>query len=332
MLWRILDNFAPVMRENEYFSHLYAIAQALNKEFSLHSALKTALEKTVQLLQLDTGWIWLMQGDKSVYLAASYNLPPALKDHPERLSGRCYCIEKYLSNTIEKARNISEIACSRLHAIKSGTLDLKFHATIPINLGNEKVGLINLVSKQKQELSPIQLCILNTIGELVGIVIQRTRAQDIQASIPMQNGASVMEVLGRAFPPKFDALISSLEQAQSGLALASTPNALEQINYALNQAAQLKHQLTHLLDEATEHRSANNSDKSFHYPASPLTDRELEILVLVKKGCTNKQIAEALFISERTVKFHLTSVLSKLSASTRTEAVNIALKRGLISF
>jgi len=103
------------MSDKEYFSHLYEIAANLNREFSLPAALRVSLEKTVQLLNLETGWIWLVQADvKSVYLAASYNLPPALGNHPERLSGWCYCIEKYLSNDIAKARNISEIACSRL--------------------------------------------------------------------------------------------------------------------------------------------------------------------------------------------------------------------------
>src|SRR5437868_7740887 len=98
------------MDDKQYFSHLYEIASNLNREFSLPSALKVALEKTVRLLNLETGWIWLVQPDvKSVYLAASYNLPPALAEHPERLSGWCFCIEKYLSNDIEKGMNISEI-------------------------------------------------------------------------------------------------------------------------------------------------------------------------------------------------------------------------------
>lgn len=136
------------MSDKEYFSHLYEIASHLNKEFSLHAALRKALEKTVELLDLETGWIWLVQNDnKSVYLATSYNLPPALGNHPERLSGWCFCIDKYLSNAFSEARNISEITCSRLKDIKSGTRDLKFHATVPIFVKGEKTGLLNLMSK-----------------------------------------------------------------------------------------------------------------------------------------------------------------------------------------
>lgn len=64
---------------------------------------------------------------------------------------------------------------------------------------------------------------------------------------------------------------------------------------------------------------------------SPLTPRETEILTYMAKGYLNKQIAEALFISEQTIKNHITSILRKLDANARTEAVVTALKRGLIS-
>ena len=62
-----------------------------------------------------------------------------------------------------------------------------------------------------------------------------------------------------------------------------------------------------------------------------LTPREREILALLANGARNKDIAEALFISERTVKVHVTSLMQKLDANTRTEAVAKAIQRGLIS-
>jgi len=133
------------MNDKDYFSQLYEIASHLNKEHTLSAALSKALEKTVEILNLETGWFWLTEPDnKSVFLAASYNLPPALSNHPERLSGWCYCIAQYLSDDIDQAMNISEIACSRLKDIDSGTKDLKFHATIPIIIHGQKVGLMNL--------------------------------------------------------------------------------------------------------------------------------------------------------------------------------------------
>lgn len=63
---------------------------------------------------------------------------------------------------------------------------------------------------------------------------------------------------------------------------------------------------------------------------SPLTARELEVLRMMAEGAANKTIAWKLSISEHTVKFHVASILSKLNASTRTEAVATGVRRGLI--
>jgi DNA-binding NarL/FixJ family response regulator len=64
----------------------------------------------------------------------------------------------------------------------------------------------------------------------------------------------------------------------------------------------------------------------------PLTGREREVLEMLAQGRGNKEIAAKLNISEHTVKFHVASILGKLGAGTRTEAVSIALRRGLILF
>jgi DNA-binding NarL/FixJ family response regulator len=61
-----------------------------------------------------------------------------------------------------------------------------------------------------------------------------------------------------------------------------------------------------------------------------LTARELEVLKLLAQGLQNKEIAGKLSISERTVKFHVSSILSKLGAGNRTEAVTMALQQGII--
>ena len=64
---------------------------------------------------------------------------------------------------------------------------------------------------------------------------------------------------------------------------------------------------------------------------SPLTPREMEILRHIAEGYSNKQIALELDLSERTIKNHVTSILRKLNANARTEAVIMAVKRGIIS-
>jgi len=64
--------------------------------------------------------------------------------------------------------------------------------------------------------------------------------------------------------------------------------------------------------------------------AEPLTDRECEVLALLAQGKSNKEIAAELFITQRTVKFHVSSIMGKLGAGNRTEAVTLAAQRGLI--
>lgn len=62
-----------------------------------------------------------------------------------------------------------------------------------------------------------------------------------------------------------------------------------------------------------------------------LTPRERQVLFLMSEGLGNKEIAARLGISDHTVKFHASSILGKLGAGSRTEAVSQGIKRGLIS-
>jgi len=64
--------------------------------------------------------------------------------------------------------------------------------------------------------------------------------------------------------------------------------------------------------------------------AEPLSGRELEVLDLLAEGLSNKLIAHALNISGHTVKTHVASIFAKLGASSRTEAVSQAIRRGLV--
>jgi DNA-binding NarL/FixJ family response regulator len=67
-------------------------------------------------------------------------------------------------------------------------------------------------------------------------------------------------------------------------------------------------------------------------PKSELTDRELQILNLIVKGMSNRQIAGALGITEATVKWHVNILLSRLNVSDRTQAAVAALQRGIVEF
>ncbi len=61
-----------------------------------------------------------------------------------------------------------------------------------------------------------------------------------------------------------------------------------------------------------------------------LTPREIEVLRMMAEGLGNKEIAVRLGISDHTVKFHISSILAKVGASSRTEAVTIGIRMGLV--
>lgn len=65
-------------------------------------------------------------------------------------------------------------------------------------------------------------------------------------------------------------------------------------------------------------------------PGEDLTERERDVLALLIAGKTNKEIASTLSVSDGTVRFHVSNILSKMGASNRTEAVSMALQRGLV--
>jgi len=83
------------------------------------------------------------------------------------------------------------------------------------------------------------------------------------------------------------------------------------------------------LPNFTPSRESTETDVSTS-KVDALTEREVEVLGMLAEGLGNKTIAYRLGISEHTVKFHVSSVIAKLGASGRTEAVTIGIRRGLI--
>ena len=163
-------------RRNRELSILTEIAQALNREVDLPRALAAALSQVARLLDLDTGWIWLLAEETGEsYLAASQNLPPALGNFPDRMAGSCYCLDTFRGGDMNGAANLNMITCSRLKWIQDGTQGLKYHASIPLYHGAQKLGVLNLASTGWRELSAEDLQLLSTVGDMLAIAITRAR-------------------------------------------------------------------------------------------------------------------------------------------------------------
>jgi two-component system, NarL family, sensor kinase len=165
-------------RRNHELSVLNEIARELNRSVNLGEALGFTLSRVAELLGLRTGWIWLIEGSSSQpYLAASQNLPPALANDPRHMdgSGYCYCLDTYKKGDLEGAANVNVLTCSRLSGLIDGTGGLRYHASIPLYAGDKKLGVMNVASPDWRSLSPEELQLLYTIGDLLSIAVERAR-------------------------------------------------------------------------------------------------------------------------------------------------------------
>ena len=100
-------------------------------------------------------------------------------------------------------------------------------------------------------------------------------------------------------------------------------------NYAINDTVLAKPQVASWLISQFESIQAN-LDEAPEETFRSLSAREMEILKLITRGLSNKEIAKALGISRQTVKNHMTSILRKLAVNDRTQAAVYALRRGWI--
>ena len=171
-------------QRNRELSILNAIAHALNQSVDLDQALETALEKVAALLDLSTSWIWLLHEETDEpYLAAAQNLPPVLRDNPDRMGGWCYCLDTYQKGDLKGAANVNVVTCSRLKGLVEGTDGLQYHASIPLYAQKKKVGVLNVGSVEWRELSDEDLRLLNTVGDLMSIAIERARLYEKSVEI-----------------------------------------------------------------------------------------------------------------------------------------------------
>lgn len=165
-------------RLNHELSVLNAIARELNRSVNLSETLEFTLSQVAQLLGLRTGWIWLIgESSPEPYLAAAQNLPPALASNPRRMDGAgyCYCLDTYKKGDLEGAANVNVLKCSRLSGLVDGTDGLRYHASIPLYAQDKKLGVMNVASPDWRSLSPEDLQLLYTVGDLLSIAVERAR-------------------------------------------------------------------------------------------------------------------------------------------------------------
>lgn len=168
----------------------------------------------------------------------------------------------------------------------------------------------------------------------------------LDLEMPVLDGVETIRRLSKQpAPPKvivftaFDddeRIIHAIQAGANGYLLKDAPR--DEIFKAIHVAMQGGSLLQPVIASKLLHHFGQQPDKTAatknpqqHPLIEELTERELEVLHLLAQGMPNKEIATQLVISERTAKFHVSSIMSKLGATNRTEAVSIAAQRGLIT-
>ncbi|MFO7915302.1 MAG: GAF domain-containing SpoIIE family protein phosphatase [Candidatus Krumholzibacteriales bacterium] len=172
-----MDDSPLLEKRNRELAILNSIARELNSTINLDETLEKALSETLELLDLRTGWIYLIDEETSEpELACFRNLPPGLKDNPEVMTGWCHCLNRFAGDDLLSAVNVDMLTCSRLRKIKEGKNGLKYHSSIPLyTRAGKKLGILNIASGSWHKLDDDELRILTTMADFISIAVERAR-------------------------------------------------------------------------------------------------------------------------------------------------------------
>ncbi|HMQ55598.1 MAG TPA: response regulator transcription factor [Anaerolineae bacterium] len=156
----------------------------------------------------------------------------------------------------------------------------------------------------------------------------------LDLEMPELDGVETLKLLREQYRPlrvivftAFDTderILSAVQAGAQGYLLKGTPRD------ELFNAVRVVHGGGSLLQPLVASKLLRQISQPSAEVVEPLTPRELEVLQLLARGLPNKEIAAKLVISQRTVKFHVSSIMSKLGAGNRTEAVSLAAQQGLV--
>ena len=217
------------------------MAEALNSVADVGKSLEQTLRLVADHLNLRTGWVWLLDADsRKFYNAASYNLPPYLQE-PVRMAGTwCQCTEDFQYGRL-MPHNVDVIECSRLKAavkreIKPLTEGLRFHASIPLYFQKKPLGIMNVTGPAWRKLTKRELLLLSTIGDQVGVTVERARLTEESAKlVRAQERARIAREIHDTLAQSLTAIALQLEGALESAKLSS-PRARKHVRAALDVA------------------------------------------------------------------------------------------------
>lgn len=155
------------------------------------------------------------------------------------------------------------------------------------------------------------------------------RLDGISATRQVKSLNSNIKVIALTSFTEDDKVFPAIQAGASSYLLkdVSPDNLVEAIRAAFRGEARLHPDIARKLMEQVAHRSKFSREPQ----AENLTERERDVIRLVARGCSNQEIAKELFISEKTVKTHVSNILSKLQLEDRTQLAIYAIKKGLVN-
>jgi DNA-binding NarL/FixJ family response regulator len=172
------------------------------------------------------------------------------------------------------------------------------------------------------------------LPDVVLMDIRMPRSSGIEACRSMKTASPSAKIVMLTISDEEEDLFDAIKAGASGYLLKDIP--LDEVAESVravhggqslinpSMAAKLINEFATLARREGEERAEEQ------VPAPKLTDREMEVLRLVAKGSSNRDIARVLFISENTVKNHVRNILEKLQIHSRMEAVMVAVREKLI--
>ncbi|RIW29620.1 GAF domain-containing protein [Bacillus salacetis] len=164
-------------RSNSNIHLLKKIAELLNEETELQQMLSCALQVLINGTDFSTGWIFFIDKSGGHSLEAYHNIPSSLSEEGCCLlrNGGCWCVNRFRAGKLTKASNIIE--CQRIEKSiteeRGDTGGIVYHATVPLQSGNESFGLLNVAAPEKTHFHDHELALLESVAFQIGSAIKR---------------------------------------------------------------------------------------------------------------------------------------------------------------
>ena len=179
---------------------LNQIVESLNKTDDIGQALDFALTRLIELMGLESGWIFLKDAEaqtrwagKGYVLAAQHNLPPALGVNRARAwKGTCECQSLCNKGRLNGAYN--EVYCSRLRNAPGDRHNLLVHASAPLRSGDNILGILNVAAEDWDAFSEESLILLANVGSQIGIALERARLYELLKERRIHEQAVLLEL------------------------------------------------------------------------------------------------------------------------------------------